>query len=106
MTVAASKQSAVIEDTIEPLGNRKTVTLAEPPSKPKSAGPSPADFQVWCPDTALFATLQGLHMQSGELSRLLRRLVLKELTESELDAADAARHYGSVDIGASATTDT
>jgi hypothetical protein len=99
MSAAASKQIALVEDTIEPLGNRKTDTPAEPPSKLKSAGPSPADFQVRRPDTALFATLQGLQMQSGVPSRLLRRLVLKELTENGLDAADAAGRYGLVDIG-------
>ncbi|MGD0109757.1 MAG: hypothetical protein ABSC06_37890 [Rhodopila sp.] len=42
----------------------------------------------------MFATLQGLQMQSGVTVSMLRRLALKELTDNGLDAGDAAGRPG------------
>ena len=70
MTAAASKQIALVEDTIEPLGNRKTDTLAEPPSKLTEGAHN--GFSIPAPDTGLFATVKALQMQLA-CRRLLRR---------------------------------
>ena len=77
-------------------GNVKSEVPAPSLSKlgrPQSCGP---DFQVHRPDTALFATLQGLQMQSGVPIHHLRRLALKEMVDNALDAADAAGRPGQV----------
>jgi hypothetical protein len=50
------------------------------------------------PDALLFATIEGLQKQSGVSKRRLRRLVLKELADNGLDAADAAGRHGQVEI--------
>jgi hypothetical protein len=69
-----------------------------PPSKVGRPQADKADFQVHRPDTALFATLQGLNMQSGVSVYRLGRLTLKELVDNGLDAADAAGRSGQVQI--------
>ena len=79
-------------------GNVKSVAPPEPPSKVGRPQPEKADFQVHRPDTVLFATLQGLQMQSGVPIHHLRRLALKELADNALDAADAADRPGQVRI--------
>jgi hypothetical protein len=56
--------------------------------------PGPSNLQVRRPDTALFGTLDGLHIQSGVPIWQLRRLALKELTDNGLDAGDAAGRPG------------
>ena len=72
------------------------VTLGLPAKAGRAASP---DLQVRRPDTALFATLGGLAIQSGVPSHLLRRLeCIKELTDNGCDAADAAERPGEVEV--------
>ena len=56
--------------------------------------PDYAKLQVRRPDTALFATLQGLQTVSGLPVTRLRRLALKELADNALDASEAAGRRG------------
>jgi hypothetical protein len=58
------------------------------------ARPDYAKLQVRRPDTALFATLQGLQTVSGVSTTRLRRLALKELADNALDASEAAGRRG------------
>ena len=76
----------------------KSEVLSRPTSKVARPQTDKADFQVHRPDTALFATLQGLQMQSGVPIHRLGRLTLKELADNALDAADAAGRPGQVQI--------
>jgi DNA topoisomerase VI subunit B len=88
--------------TVAPLapdeGNVKNGVPASTASKLAGPQSSGANFQVHRPDTALFSSLQGLTMQSGVPAYLLRRLVLKELADNALDAADAVGRSGQVRI--------
>ncbi len=71
------------------------VTLGLPAKAGRAGSP---DLQVRRPDTSLFATLGGLAIQSGVPSHLLRRLIIKELTDNGCDAADAAGRPGEVEV--------
>ena len=55
-------------------------------------------FRVVRADTDLFATLDGLEMQTGVDRDRLRRLVLKELADNALDACDLAGRGGRATI--------
>src|SRR3984957_19066861 len=77
---------------------RKIEPEAEPLNKLKSQSAEPPVFRVVRADTDLFATLDGLEMQTGVDRHVLRRLVLKELTDNALDDADAAGRGGRATI--------
>ena len=82
-------------------GNSDNPTYAMPSeasTAPSVVSPNPPIFQIHKPDTFDFASLPGLTKVTGEPSRRLRRLLLKELTDNALDAADAAGRHGEVTI--------
>jgi hypothetical protein len=58
--------------------------------------PAEPNFQVHRADTEQFATLQGLQVQAG--TDRLRAIVLKELVDNALDAADKAGNHGQTTI--------
>ena len=62
-------------------------------NRPRAGQP---DFRFYRPDTALFATLPALQMQSGVPIASLRRLA-KELAGNGLVAAEAAGRRGSAE---------
>jgi DNA topoisomerase VI subunit B len=68
---------------------KKSRSTPAPPARPDYA-----KLQVRRPDTALFATLQGLQTVSGVSTTRLRRLALKELADNALDASEAAGRRG------------
>src|SRR4051794_7932645 len=70
-------------------------TKAEPKDDIRVDQPN---FQVRRPDTLLFSSIEGLEKQSGVSKWRLRCLVLKELVDNGLDAADAAGRQGQVKI--------
>jgi hypothetical protein len=69
------------------MGSGQTADLPEPPI-----------FQVRTPDTAAFATLDGLSRITGVSAHYMRPLMCKELADNALDAADAAGRPGQVTI--------
>ena len=77
---------------------RKNEPPTEPRSKLKTRASEPPIFRVVRADTDLFATLDGLETQTGVDRDVLRRLVLKELTDNALDAADTAGRGGHATI--------
>jgi DNA topoisomerase VI subunit B len=89
---------ARIESSATEAANRKSdcaVAAVTKLNRPRSSSP---DFQVRRLDTALFGTMEGLHMQSGVPVRLLPRLALKEAADNACDAADKAGRPGQVYI--------
>jgi hypothetical protein len=92
--LAAAESGATLEKA-EPLSTVGAKAKAE--LRAGMGGGQP-DFQVRRPDTLLFATVEGLQKQSGVSKSQLRRLVLKELVDNGLDAADAAGRHGQVEI--------
>jgi hypothetical protein len=71
---------------------------SEGSTTPSLVSPNPPIFQIHKPDTFDFASLPGLTKVTGEPSRRLRRLLLKELIDNALDAADAAGRPGAATI--------
>jgi hypothetical protein len=95
---ARKPRAAVAPGSLELPDEKTGAATLGPPAK-FGLAKSP-DFQVRRPDTALFATLQGLEIQSGVSAGKLRRLVLKELVDNACDSADAAGRPGEVEIEA------
>src|SRR5271166_4075994 len=90
--LAAAENAATTEQT------ERRATVGTKAESKDDVGVEQPDFQVRRPDTLLFATIEGLQKQSGVSKSQLRRLLLKELADNGLDAADAAGLHGQVEI--------
>jgi hypothetical protein len=98
VAAAPEHAQAAAASVIGPPGGIKKTPGGTLGSTGQAARAGRPDLQIRRPDTALFATLGGLAIQSGVPGNRLLRLIIKELVDNACDAADAAGRPGAVTV--------